>query len=87
MRPDDQADLLSVGQHCSFEECCQLDFLPFKCSGCSKIFCLEHRTASSHQCSAPGDGGEGATQAIVCPVCARAVKVSPSEDPNVTLDR
>ena len=79
------ADLMSVGMHCSFSECGQLDFLPFRCNGCQKIFCLDHRTASAHQC--PHADAADAAQAMVCPVCARAVKIQPGEDPNVTLDR
>ena len=31
--------------------CGQLDFLPFSCKGCSRTFCLEHRT--SHKCTTP----------------------------------
>ena len=31
--------------------CGQLDFLPFSCKGCSRTFCLEHRT--SHRCTTP----------------------------------
>ncbi|KAE8599104.1 hypothetical protein XENTR_v10017064 [Xenopus tropicalis] len=41
---------LDVGQHCSAENCGQLDFLPFRCDGCSGVFCLEHRSRESHGC-------------------------------------
>ncbi|XP_055966768.1 AN1-type zinc finger protein 1 [Sorex fumeus] len=41
---------LDIGQHCQVAHCRQKDFLPFKCDGCSGIFCLEHRSRSSHNC-------------------------------------
>lgn len=37
---DAQADLMALGQHCSLPDCQQLDFLPFKCDSCNKVFCL-----------------------------------------------
>lgn len=26
-----------LGAHCSYEDCYQLDFLPFNCDGCQKV--------------------------------------------------
>lgn len=43
------AELL-IGQHCAVDHCNQIDFLPFKCDGCSAIFCLEHRSTEAHGC-------------------------------------
>eukprot|EP00922_Rhytidocystis_sp_ex-Travisia-forbesii_P023842 GHVS01034994.1.p1 GENE.GHVS01034994.1~~GHVS01034994.1.p1 ORF type:complete len:422 (+),score=44.73 GHVS01034994.1:183-1448(+) len=43
---------LDVGAHCSKADCHKLDFLPFLCAHCNQLFCLTHRTPSSHQCSA-----------------------------------
>jgi len=40
----------NIGKHCSLQECKQLDFLPFECDACKKIFCLEHRTSEAHKC-------------------------------------
>ncbi|XP_054451189.1 AN1-type zinc finger protein 1 [Pteronotus mesoamericanus] len=42
---------LDIGQHCQLEHCRKRDFLPFVCDGCSRIFCLEHRSRESHSCS------------------------------------
>ncbi|XP_070575815.1 AN1-type zinc finger protein 1-like [Ptychodera flava] len=42
---------LDVGKHCSVNTCKQLDFLPFTCNGCSRIFCLEHHSLGSHSCT------------------------------------
>ncbi|XP_069587633.1 AN1-type zinc finger protein 1 isoform X1 [Ranitomeya imitator] len=41
---------LEIGQHCDVENCGQLDFLPFVCDGCSRVFCLTHRSRDSHGC-------------------------------------
>lgn len=40
--------LLEVGTHCY--ECNTVDFLPFKCNNCEKMFCNEHRLPASHRC-------------------------------------
>ncbi|XP_077983492.1 AN1-type zinc finger protein 1-like [Glandiceps talaboti] len=42
---------LNIGQHCSVITCKQLDFLPFTCNGCLQLFCLEHRSIDSHNCT------------------------------------
>ncbi|XVE67996.1 hypothetical protein DITRI_Ditri09bG0033000 [Diplodiscus trichospermus] len=39
-----------LGKHCQHSACHQLDFLPFICEGCHKVFCLEHRSYRSHEC-------------------------------------
>lgn len=76
--------MMDVGTHCQFRpECNQLDFLPFKCSGCKQIFCQEHCTAAAHRCP----NAESDVQVIVCPVCALAVRLVPNEDPNATFER
>ncbi|XP_072269349.1 AN1-type zinc finger protein 1 [Pyxicephalus adspersus] len=41
---------LEIGQHCDVEHCGQLDFLPFVCDGCSKVYCLVHKSKDSHGC-------------------------------------
>ncbi|XP_059380086.1 AN1-type zinc finger protein 1 [Carassius carassius] len=41
---------LDIGKHCEIESCKQKDFLPFVCSSCSGVFCLEHRGRDSHSC-------------------------------------
>ncbi|XP_074646519.1 AN1-type zinc finger protein 1-like [Tubulanus polymorphus] len=42
---------MNIGSHCAFESCKQIDFLPFKCSWCSQLFCKVHRTVENHLCS------------------------------------
>lgn len=76
--------MMGIGTHCQFHpECNQLDFLPFKCSGCKQIFCQEHRTAAAHRCPK----AESDVQVIICPVCALSVRLVPNEDPNATFER
>ncbi|KKK15216.1 AN1 zinc finger protein [Aspergillus ochraceoroseus] len=47
-------DLESIGRHCEFEYCNQLDFLPFRCESCRSTFCLDHRTETAHRCAQAG---------------------------------
>lgn len=44
-----------LGSQCSYTLCQQLDFLPFKCNRCNKIFCLEHMRYDNHQCPVKKD--------------------------------
>lgn len=48
-------DLESLGRHCQFEYCGQLDFLPFRCESCRSTFCLEHRSETAHKCPRAGE--------------------------------
>ncbi|GIK07868.1 hypothetical protein Aspvir_003537 [Aspergillus viridinutans] len=48
-------DLESIGRHCQFEYCHQLDFLPFRCESCRGTFCLDHRTETAHRCPKAGE--------------------------------
>jgi predicted nucleic acid binding AN1-type Zn finger protein len=72
-----------LGEHCSFPECHQLDFLPFKCKFCSQVFCLEHRTAQNHHC--PSFVAE---QNVLpnCPLCGELVELKSGEDVNAKVD-
>ena len=78
------ADLLALGSHCSVPDCKQIDFLPFSCDCCGQVFCLEHRTCQSHACQ---KAGLRDTSTIVCPICAKAVKLSADDDPNEAFER
>ena len=78
-----EADLLSLGKHCEAEECNQLDFLPFQCDACGQTYCLDHRSYQAHKCEKEA-GRESTT--LVCPLCAKAVKMTRGEDPNAALE-
>lgn len=71
------SDLMSIGTHCAFAGCGQLDFLPFKCDACQRTYCLEHRSYRAHSC--PQASGKD-TQVIVCPLCAKSIRVPSNDD-------
>ena len=48
-------DLETIGRHCQFEFCGQLDFLPFRCGSCEGTFCLDHRSETAHKCPRAGE--------------------------------
>jgi predicted nucleic acid binding AN1-type Zn finger protein len=65
--------MIEVGKHCAHPDCHQLDFLPFTCDFCHKVFCAEHRLREEHTCvsttSLP------ANVAVNCPICNAIVYV------------
>ena len=48
-------DLDSIGAHCHYTYCNQLDFLPFRCESCKHTYCLDHRTETAHSCPKAGE--------------------------------
>ncbi|KAG1347619.1 zinc finger AN1 and C2H2 domain-containing stress-associated protein 16 [Cocos nucifera] len=72
-----------LGKHCNVEDCRQIDFLPFTCDRCNKVFCLEHRSYTKHLC--PNANQQDVT-VLVCPLCAKGVRLVPNEDPNITWE-
>jgi len=65
------------GKHCAMDECKQFDFLPFKCDGCSKMYCLEHRTQKAHKCiSIPSEKNNILPK---CPLCNKYVLIKSGE--------
>uniref|UniRef100_A0A0D6R603 AN1-type domain-containing protein n=1 Tax=Araucaria cunninghamii TaxID=56994 RepID=A0A0D6R603_ARACU len=72
-----------LGKHCNVEDCKLVDFLPFTCDRCQQVFCLEHRTYSKHQCP---NANEHDVTVLVCPMCAKGVRLVPNEDPNITWE-
>lgn len=79
-----EADLMSIGQHCSVSTCQQIDFLPFTCDCCSRIYCLDHRTYAAHACP---QAGSRTTEVIVCPICARGIRLQANQDPNIAFEQ
>ncbi|KAF9596042.1 hypothetical protein IFM89_006969 [Coptis chinensis] len=72
-----------LGKHCSVDICKQIDFLPFTCDRCYQVFCLEHRSFARHQC--PNANKQDVT-VVICPLCAKGVRLIPDEDPNITWE-
>ncbi|RUS76349.1 hypothetical protein EGW08_015879 [Elysia chlorotica] len=52
-------ELPHIGRNCEAVNCNQLDFLPFVCNGCGKVFCLQHKSCDQHGCTAPGPSHQG----------------------------
>jgi len=75
-------ELPDIGQHCSIPLCQQLDFLPYTCTRCKKVYCANHRRAETHNCSVVVD-----RVIPSCPVCGQVIPVKPNEDPNVVVAR
>ncbi|CAI5495396.1 unnamed protein product [Closterium sp. Naga37s-1] len=73
-----------LGKHCSVTSCQQIDFLPFTCDKCRMVFCLSHRMPASHECPRATVGD---AVVLLCPLCAKAVRLVGDEDPNVTWAR
>ncbi|XP_020103211.1 zinc finger AN1 and C2H2 domain-containing stress-associated protein 16-like [Ananas comosus] len=72
-----------LGKHCSVDDCKQIDFLPFTCDRCSQVFCLQHRGYTKHLC--PNANQKDVT-VLICPLCAKSVRLVPNEDPNITWE-
>ncbi|XP_062193170.1 zinc finger AN1 domain-containing stress-associated protein 17-like [Phragmites australis] len=66
-----------LGAHCDEADCNQLDFLPFPCDGCGKVFCTAHRTYRDHGCAKAADQGR---TVVVCPDCGDAIERVPGQD-------
>lgn len=69
-----------LGKHCSVEECKQIDFLPFTCDRCRQVYCLEHRSYIKHHCP---KGDKKDVTVVICPLCAKGVRLNPDQDPNI----
>ncbi|XP_065577971.1 AN1-type zinc finger protein 2A-like [Artemia franciscana] len=75
-------ELPDLGKHCSVESCHQLDFLPFKCDACGKIFCLEHYKYNSHSCTSAEKKN---VQVPVCPLCNGPVPGNRDDPPDIAV--
>ncbi|KAL0866332.1 LOW QUALITY PROTEIN: hypothetical protein Bca101_045450 [Brassica carinata] len=73
-----------LGRHCSVDYCKQIDFLPFTCDRCIQVFCLDHRSYMKHSCP---KGNRGDLTVVICPLCAKGVRLNPDEDPNITWEK
>lgn len=53
------------------------------CPNLPQVFCLEHRSYGKHQC--PKANKQDVT-VVICPLCAKGVRLIPDEDPNITWE-
>ncbi|XP_009335823.2 zinc finger AN1 domain-containing stress-associated protein 12 [Pyrus x bretschneideri] len=66
-----------LGRHCQLSDCHQLDFLPFQCDGCRKVFCVEHRSYKSHECP---KSDHNSRKVVVCEICSASVETTGCDD-------
>lgn len=77
-------DLLNASaKHCSLPECNDLDFLPFTCDKCHKVFCKLHRQYEKHGCFYRE---EAVNVLPTCPLCFLKISVGAKENPNEVMD-
>lgn len=79
-----QSEMLFVGQQCSDEHCYLVDFLPFKCQHCSKMYCGDHFKPADHNCE-KYDASKFDRVAPSCPICNLPVAMPPGQDPNIKM--
>ena len=81
-------DFDHVGSKCNHAGCNKQDFLPFRCHLCSGQYCLSHASGAAHGCaSQPGAVVAVDRRVVTCPMCAKSIELSPTEDVNVTWSR
>ncbi|KAH7532558.1 zinc finger AN1 domain-containing stress-associated protein 12 [Ziziphus jujuba] len=71
-----------LGAHCEHSDCHQLDFLPFNCDGCRKVFCLEHRSYKSHHCP---KSDHNSRRVLVCQTCSTSIETTGQHDDDKAL--
>ncbi|CAO3597892.1 unnamed protein product [Absidia cylindrospora] len=79
-------ELPDLGKQCSKFECGQLDFLPYTCYHCKKIFCQEHFKLDDHLCPSRQDPSLD-IRVPTCPICEKPIPGSRNEDPNIRVNR
>ncbi|KAG5624349.1 hypothetical protein H5410_009567 [Solanum commersonii] len=62
-----------LGRHCQLSDCHQLDFLPFTCHACQKVFCVEHRSCKSHECP---KSDFNSRKVLVCEICSMSIETT-----------
>ncbi len=77
-------DLDSIGSHCQYTYCNQLDFLPFRCGSCKGTYCLDHRTENSHKCPRAGEWAASRRKAAALDPSTNAPSSGKPTIPNAT---
>ncbi|EEB19765.1 arsenite inducuble RNA associated protein aip-1, putative [Pediculus humanus corporis] len=75
-------ELPEIGEHCNETSCNRLDFLPFKCDACSKIFCSHHMNYEKHKCSSVYKKN---VYVPLCPLCELPVPIRRNQEPDVAV--
>ncbi|KAI8384315.1 uncharacterized protein BYT42DRAFT_493548, partial [Radiomyces spectabilis] len=63
-----------------------IDFLPYTCYHCKKIFCQEHFKLDDHHCPSLEDPTLD-VRVPTCPICEKPVPGPRGEDPNIRVNR
>ncbi|XP_060946295.1 AN1-type zinc finger protein 2A isoform X1 [Limanda limanda] len=71
-----------LGEHCSENTCKRLDFLPMRCDACQEIFCKDHITYATHQCTS---SYKKDIQVPVCPLCNIPIPIKRGEMPDIKV--
>ncbi|XP_034750994.1 AN1-type zinc finger protein 2A isoform X1 [Etheostoma cragini] len=71
-----------LGEHCSEKSCKRLDFLPMKCDACQEIFCKDHITYATHNCTS---SYKKDIQVPVCPLCNIPIPIKRGEMPDIKV--
>lgn len=75
-------ELPNLGENCQEQSCKTLDFLPFKCDCCGKVFCKDHYGYSKHNCT---KSQEKNFQIPICPLCNNPVPFKRGELPDILM--
>lgn len=70
-----------LGEHCEEPTCRLLDFLPFRCDSCKKIFCKDHINYFKHSCEKAAERSKD-FQVPLCPLCNTPVPYKRGELPD-----
>lgn len=71
----------TLGDHCEEASCKILDFLPFRCDGCKKVFCKDHINYIKHTCNSAHLKSKD-FQVPLCPLCNQPVPYKRDELPD-----
>lgn len=69
-RKIDSSEEVEGSSRCAYHLCDSIDFLPFQCDSCLRMYCLEHSTYSNHECEFSASKDK---VAIVCPLCRKTL--------------
>ena len=75
-------ELPHIGAQCSKPDCKQLDFLPFPCDECGRVFCKDHYLSKDHVCDHSLVVEKTDNIATNCPICDKLVVAHEGKDIN-----
>jgi len=73
------AEFPTLGEHCGYQDCSRLDFLPMRCDACKALFCCDHIMYDEHRCVS---NYKKNVQVPVCPLCNQPVPVPRGQSPD-----